>query len=374
MPGMNGLELCRKVRGRADESYVYIILLTAKDQTENIVEALSAGADDYIVKSPNPDELQARLRAGKRIIDLQEKLIKNQKVLEAQASTDSLTGILNRPAIFKVLRKEIARAKRNKKPVAIAMADLDGFKTINDTYGHLAGDAVLQEFTARTVSVLRPYDSVGRYGGEEFLIILPGLDEKVAKKVMERIRVKICENAISHSGKTIPLSVSTGVAVTNPSDDISSESLIYVADQALYKAKSQGKNCVVIGKRKQSLEKILVIDDDKRIRTTIRKVLETKGYEVLEADNGKIGIDLYKKEPAKIVITDMLMPVADGIESITELKKLSPTQKIIAMSGGGQINGEYYLDMAKKMNVTNILPKPFGKKDLLDAVQKSLQA
>jgi diguanylate cyclase (GGDEF)-like protein len=135
------------------------------------------------------------------------------------------------------------------------MADLDGFKSINDTYGHVTGDAVLQEFSARMLSVLRPYDNAGRYGGEEFLIVLPGSDEKAAGKVAERIRSNICNKPMSHSGKIIPLTVSMGVLAINPSDGGTIETLIDAVDQALYKAKAQGKNCVVVGNEDDLLEK-----------------------------------------------------------------------------------------------------------------------
>ena len=147
-------------------------------------------------------------------------------------------------------------------------------------------------------------------------------------------------------------------------------SLIDIEDQALKKPKAQVKNSVVKGK---TIEKILVIEDDKRTRTTIRQVLESAGYNVIEADNGKIGIDLYKKEPIALVITDMLMPVVDGFETIKEIRKLSSSQKIIAISGGGHIDSDHYLNIAKKLNVTNWLSKPFGKKGLLETIQKTFQ-
>jgi diguanylate cyclase (GGDEF)-like protein len=255
MPHVDGVELCRKIREIPTESYTYIILLTAKDQKEDIIEAMQSGADDYIVKPPHPSELQARLRAGQRIIELQERLIKTQEALKAQASHDGLTGLWNRPAIFDVLQREIARAKRSKKPVAIAMADLDDFKHINDTYGHVTGDAVLKEFAARLVSNTRPYDGVGRYGGEEFLIVLPGSDEQGALTVAERIRSGVCKKAMHHSGDIIPLTVSLGVAALYPSVESTVESFINVADQALYRAKAQGKNCSSVGNWDERFEK-----------------------------------------------------------------------------------------------------------------------
>jgi diguanylate cyclase (GGDEF)-like protein len=247
MPQMTGVELCRKVREKTGESYTYIILLTAKDQKEDIVEAMDAGADDYIVKPPDPNELHARLRAGRRIIALQQKLLKAQEALKVQASHDALTGLWNRPAIFDILDREITRARRKKGPISVAMADLDGFKAINDTYGHVTGDAVLQEFCARTLSILRPYDNVGRYGGEEFLIVLPGSDERGAVSVAERIRSAVSNKAVRHSGGIIRLTVSLGLVATSPYADVTVESLIHAADQALYAAKARGKDCVAVG-------------------------------------------------------------------------------------------------------------------------------
>ena len=174
MPGMDGVQLCRELRKRASQPYTYILLLTAKTQKEDIIAGMEAGADDYITKPFDAQELRVRVRAGQRILDLQTELIRAQSALLVQATHDPLTGLFNRGAILKILEREIDRAHRQGSSVGVMLIDLDHFKNINDTLGHQAGDKVLQEAARLMLESTRSYDSIGRYGGEEFLVVAPG--------------------------------------------------------------------------------------------------------------------------------------------------------------------------------------------------------
>ncbi len=174
MPHVDGVDVCRAIRKRALEPDVYIILLTGRGEREDIVEGFEAGADDYMTKPFDAAELKARVRTGARIVERQTELIRAREQLRAEAMYDSLTGLLNRAAFFDIFRKEVSRAERYETELALIMCDLDHFKAINDTYGHLAGDMVLVETARRLRTSLRVSDSIGRYGGEEFVIIAPG--------------------------------------------------------------------------------------------------------------------------------------------------------------------------------------------------------
>src|ERR1035438_7259984 len=154
MPGLNGVDICRGVRAAAREPYVCILLLTARTDSQDLVEGMEAGADDYLTKPFQAHELRVRLRAGRRILDLQQQLMEAREALRVQATHDALTGLLNHGAILETLRKELARASRERQPVALLMADLDRFKSVNDTYGHQGGDAVLHEAARRMKSAI----------------------------------------------------------------------------------------------------------------------------------------------------------------------------------------------------------------------------
>ena len=215
MPKMDGLEVCRAIRKLSPEPYIYIILLTARGRQEEIIEGLEAGADDYITKPFDLQELKARVRAGKRILDLQEQIVSTREQLRVQATHDALTGLLNRRAILETLEKELARSAREGTQITVIMADLDHFKRINDTYGHLAGDTVLREAAKRIQAAMRVYDSVGRYGGEEFLIVSPGCGLPEAAEQAERFRKLISQQAVRTPDCAIPVTMSLGVvAVT----------------------------------------------------------------------------------------------------------------------------------------------------------------
>ena len=244
MPGLDGIEVCRRIRDEIAEPYVYVIMLTAKDQKEDIIAGMEAGADDYLVKPFHPHELQARLHAGERILNLQAELVAAREALRRQATHDSLTGLLNRSAIIDVLNREIDRARRHGSALAVVMADIDTFKRLNDTHGHLVGDTVLAE-TARLLSMSsRSYDGVGRYGGEEFLLVLPGCEVPQASSQAERVRERIDNHVFDIDGARIHVTVSFGIATVSHVSDVSAETLIAAADQALYAAKSAGRNCV----------------------------------------------------------------------------------------------------------------------------------
>jgi diguanylate cyclase (GGDEF)-like protein len=244
MPGMDGIEVCRKVRQLGREPYIYLLLLTTKGRKENIIEGLDAGADDYLTKPFDPHELQVRLRAGTRIIMLQAELIEARETLRIQAMHDPLTGVWNRGAILEMLANELARASREGIPAAVAIADLDHFKHINDTFGHVAGDTALCEAVNRIRALLRPYDAIGRYGGEEFLIVLPGCTSHDACRLAERLRVGIGQEPINIPGGTITVTSSLGVAASDTIATLDATTLIRAADTALYRAKGEGRDRV----------------------------------------------------------------------------------------------------------------------------------
>ena len=250
MPGLDGPEVIRRLRERKDSPYTYLILLTGKNQAQDIVAGLEAGADDYITKPFNIAELEVRVRAGQRIVQLQAELLATQQALQIQATHDGLTGLWNRRAIMELLDQELGRCFRILTPLAIIMADLDHFKQINDTYGHMAGDDVLCEVSQRIGPNLRNYDAVGRYGGEEFLVVLPGCSSPDALRIAERIRESIATFPIETSAGNIPVTMSLGLAVTDEAKEIDRESqkrvLVHAADEALYIAKREGRNRVSI--------------------------------------------------------------------------------------------------------------------------------
>jgi two-component system cell cycle response regulator len=242
MPELDGVDVCRAVRKLASERYIYIILLTVKEQRAEIVEGLESGADDYITKPFDLDELKARLRAGKRILKLQEQLVATRDELRVRATHDSMTGLLNREAILDVLKNELARTARAG-TLSIILGDIDHFKRVNDTHGHPAGDLVLQEAARRMRAAVRTYDSVGRYGGEEFLIVSPGCGVSEAVEQANRVRMRTADEPIVVPGGSVAVTISLGVAAT-ASDANQMSDLLRAADQALYAAKNNGRNRV----------------------------------------------------------------------------------------------------------------------------------
>jgi two-component system cell cycle response regulator len=246
MPGMDGLELCRRIRRREQGTYLYVLLLTAKDNKQDVIAGLEAGADDYLTKPFDVDELRARICAGRRILDLQAALIRAHDDLQFAAAHDPLTGLWNRGAILDLLNREVSRRQRTGDALGVIMADIDYFKKINDTHGHLVGDAVLQEVTRRLAVGVRPYDVVGRYGGEEFLVVFPGCSAPNLIVGAERLRHCIADQPIATSAGQIPVTLSLGLssAEQGEKETLDCEAFLRIADEALYAAKARGRNRV----------------------------------------------------------------------------------------------------------------------------------
>ncbi|MFZ0213701.1 MAG: diguanylate cyclase [Candidatus Acidiferrales bacterium] len=244
MPEMEGVEVCRRVRERSGRPYTYLILLTARNEKQNLLEGLKAGADDYLSKPFDSEELRARLRVGERILQVQDELIATRDALHFQATHDTLTGLATRGATVDFLARELARGSREEKPVGVVAADLDHFKQINDTYGHIAGDLVLQEAGRRMSKCTRSYDCVGRFGGEEFLIIFPSSSEDLAFRQAERIRKSVETAPVQTPDGEIPMTASFGVAASTGRGANEMAQLLRAADGALYRAKSKGRNRV----------------------------------------------------------------------------------------------------------------------------------
>lgn len=238
MPGLNGIELCRQIK--ANTSLVkYVVMLTGKSGTDCLVQAMEAGADDFLTKPFIPEELKVRIRAGCRIIE-------QERLLQSYANFDAMTGIWNRRMILCHLASELSRARRELSNLVVCILDLDHFKKINDTFGHQTGDEVLQYFSHIVKKQIRPYDYFGRYGGEEFLLIIPKLPQSDSLCVVERIKTAVSKAELRRENQPpIQFTVSIGITIANHHDD-NIEEVIKRADMAAYNAKHSGRNKVVL--------------------------------------------------------------------------------------------------------------------------------
>jgi len=242
MPGLDGTSICREVRKLNLRPYIYLILLTARGYKKDVITGLEAGADEYLTKPFDPYELKARLRSGARIVELQDSLIQAREALREQAMHDPLTNLLNRRASLDSLLSELSRAKREQDPLSVMMVDIDFFKTVNDRFGHLAGDEVLCEVARRLRTSARTYDLVGRFGGEEFLVVAPGCNTAQGLIQAERLREVVCSQPITVKDLSVKVTISVGVATTLQSNRQEMEALLAAADHALYRAKAGGRN------------------------------------------------------------------------------------------------------------------------------------
>jgi diguanylate cyclase (GGDEF)-like protein len=249
MPEMEGPDLCRAIREQKPDSYVYIVLLTAKDAKSDIISGLEAGADDYLTKPANRGELVARIKNGLRILELEKSLKEANEEIKILSITDPLTGAYNRGYLNERLPQEIKRSMRYHHPLSLILCDIDHFKHVNDRFGHLAGDRVLKEFAQSIIdSVRNQIDWTARYGGEEFLIVLPETNFEGAMLLAERLCQSIAGQPFSFNEKPIPVTASfgvTGFSPDGPGSEISPETLLQQSDTCLYQAKNQGRNRVV---------------------------------------------------------------------------------------------------------------------------------
>jgi two-component system, cell cycle response regulator len=245
LPDIEGIELCRRIRSTAlSGQYVYIILLTSKEGQQNMLDALEAGADDYLKKPFDEAELKARLLVGQRILNLQEELVAARESMREAATRDSLTGLLNRGEIFAMLERELERSRRERRALSVILSDIDHFKKVNDSEGHLFGDEALREIARRLHAKLRPYDGVGRYGGEEFLLVLPACDLDCAMQRANELRETIANAPVVSGDVTKTITMSMGVAVSECVGVKEVEVLLARADKALYSAKAKGRDRV----------------------------------------------------------------------------------------------------------------------------------
>jgi two-component system cell cycle response regulator len=245
MPELDGPGVCHEMRKLPGKSYVYIILLTSKESKEDIVAGLKSGADDYLIKPCHPEELKARLLAGKRILQLEDQLVQAREEMRFKASYDALTSLWNRGVILELLDKELERSRREHSFVSLLLCDIDHFKHINDLHGHPVGDEVLRQVSKRLLGSVRSYDFVGRYGGEEFLILLIGCDAFRTTKRADGIREAVASHGFPTASGPLNLTISVGVlACADWPTGTTGAELLKLADESLYRAKAAGRNCV----------------------------------------------------------------------------------------------------------------------------------
>jgi diguanylate cyclase (GGDEF)-like protein len=244
MPEMDGLELVYRVRGLPTDQPPYLIMLTSKGEKADIIAGLDAGANDYLGKPFDAGELRARVNVGFRMVEMQAALIESHEALAHQATHDPLTGMFNRRAILDHLNKKLAHTRRHGQALAVGICDIDHFKQINDTHGHQTGDDILCELAASLKEALREDDTVGRMGGEEFLIVSTMQAGSDGLTLFARIRSQIAQTALATRSGGLHITISIGVATAVAGSTV--DSLLERGDLALYQAKNEGRNRVVL--------------------------------------------------------------------------------------------------------------------------------
>ena len=248
MPNFSGLQLCRHIRADKSAPYTYIVLMTSNTEKEGVVKGLEAGADDYLVKPFDSNEMMARIGVGRRIVDLHRHLENKSAHLEEVARTDVLTGLPNRRAIEEWAEKQLKGSARHGFPLWVVLGDLDSFKEINDTFGHEAGDTVLRTFADTLRKLTRLSDMSGRLGGDEFLIVISHVTEDNIEITINRFREMFGALSFPFAGKSVSITATFGVAGSKTGDLKDFDALIRKADEMLYEAKRAGRNCVRVAK------------------------------------------------------------------------------------------------------------------------------
>ena len=244
MPELDGPGVCVAIRQRLDLGYVYIVLLTSRESKADVVTGLESGADDYLVKPFHPDELKARLRSGERILHLENRLVEAREEMRYKATHDHLTSLWNRGVIMDLLARELVRSQRETGSTVLLLGDIDHFKTVNDTHGHLVGDQVLREVARLFLLCVLSYDFVGRYGGEEFLIVLNYCDPASGSIRADQIRTSVSDRPIQTDAGPLRVTMSFGVLISQDWGYRPADELLREVDAALYGAKSAGRNCI----------------------------------------------------------------------------------------------------------------------------------
>jgi two-component system, cell cycle response regulator len=248
MPELDGPGICLEIRKQRERPHVHIILLTSRESKDDVVAGLEAGADDYLTKPWNPAELTARLRVGQRILQLEDRLVEARETMRFKATHDPLTSLFNRGIIADLLARELTRTRRENSCTVVMLGDLDHFKAVYDGYGHVVGDEVLREVARRLLASIRSYDFVGRYGGEEFLIVLNNCDSRQALVRSEQVRIGIAGRPVQTSRGPLSITMSLGVLSSRDWDLQLVEDILVETDLALYQAKAEGRNCVRLAK------------------------------------------------------------------------------------------------------------------------------
>jgi two-component system cell cycle response regulator len=248
MPDFSGLELCQHIRADKTSSYTYVILMTSNTEKDGVVEGLEAGADDYLVKPFDSNEMLARIGVGRRIIDLQRQLERKSAELEEAARTDSLTGLPNRRAIKEWTSKQLKGASRHGFPLWVVLGDLDSFKEINDSFGHEAGDIVLRTFADTLKRGTRDSDMCGRLGGDEFLLVISHVSAESVDMAVNRFREQFSALSFPFVGRSVNVTATFGIAGSESGDLKEFDALVRKADEMLYEAKRAGRNCVRVAK------------------------------------------------------------------------------------------------------------------------------
>ena len=252
MPELDGPSVCREVRKRRDQGYVYMVLLSTRESKQDIVAGLESGADDYLTKPFDAEELKARLRTGQRILTLEDRLVEAREQMRFKATHDALTSLWNRGVVMELLGRELARSNREKSCTAMLLCDIDHFKNVNDTHGHAVGDEVLREVAHRLLSSVRSYDFVARHGGEEFLVVLNNCEPPFALARAEEIRKNVGLHPIQTARGAVQVTISLGLLLSREWGMRSAEDLLHETDVALYAAKTAGRNCIRVAKPQET--------------------------------------------------------------------------------------------------------------------------